>query len=101
MSEPTYTGGPSTQPSFTKPPHTKIPPPHMDLSAHISSLGTRMEKLAIVNDSRFYSMENRMDQYQFEHLQQRIECIEDHLDSQHEKMMAYLRFVFPLPSSQP
>ena len=31
----------------------------MDLSAQISSLGTRMEEIAIVSDSRFYSMEDR------------------------------------------
>ena len=47
----------------------------MDLSAQISSLGTRMEELAVANDTRFYSMEDRIDQYQtgftshFEHLE--------------------------------
>ncbi|KAL6321058.1 hypothetical protein AAG906_012044 [Vitis piasezkii] len=76
--------GPSSQPSFTEPPHTEIPPhqaphtpdhaPWMDLSTQISSLGTRMEELAVVSDTRFYSMEDCMDQYQasftsqFEHL---------------------------------
>nr|CAN68154.1 hypothetical protein VITISV_040298 [Vitis vinifera] len=45
----------------------------------ISSLGTRMEELAVVSDTRFYSMEDCMDQYQtgftyqFEYLQQRFE----------------------------
>ena len=54
-----------------------------------------------------YSMENRMDQYQagftsqFEYLQQSIERIEDHLEHQHEEMMAYLRSVFPFPPPQP
>ena len=67
MSEPTYTTGPSTQPSFPKPPHAKIPPhdpnhaPWMDLSAQISSLGTRMEELVVVSDTQFYSMEYHMD----------------------------------------
>ena len=66
MSELTYTTGPSTQLSFTKPPHTKIPPPQapltldhapwMGLSTQISSLGTRMKELVVVNDTRFYSM---------------------------------------------
>ena len=44
-----------------------------------------------------------MDQHQatFEHLQQRIECMEDRLDSQHEEMMAYLRSMFPPPPPQP
>ena len=75
MSELTYTTGPSTQlsftkpffgPAFTKPPHTKIPPPQapltldhapwMGLSTQISSLGTRMKELVVVNDTRFYSM---------------------------------------------
>ena len=89
MSEPTYTAGPFSQSSFTKSPHTKASPhqaphtpdhvPWMDLSAHISSLGTRMEELTIVSDTQFYSMENRMDQYQtgftsqFEYLQQIFE----------------------------
>ena len=122
----TFTMGPSTQPSFTKPSsgpaftkpmHTEIPLPQapltpdhapwMDLSTHISSLGTCMEELTMVCDTYFYSMEDRMDQYQasftsqFEYLQQRIECIENHLQHQHEEMMAYLCFVFPLPPSQP
>ena len=42
------------------------PPDHapwMDLSTQISSLGTRMEEFAIVSDTQFYSMEDRMDQY--------------------------------------
>ncbi|RVW31221.1 hypothetical protein CK203_082916 [Vitis vinifera] len=67
-----------------EPSHTEIPPhqapyipnhaPWMDLSAQISSLGTRMEEFAIVSDTRFYSMEDCMDQYrtgftsQFEYL---------------------------------
>ena len=82
MSEPTYTERPSTQPSFTEPPQAPLTPNHapwMDLSAHISSLSTHMEELAIVSDSRFYSMENCMDQYQvsftsqFEHLEGRMD----------------------------
>ena len=108
MSEPTYTAGPSTQssfiesssgPVFTEPPHTEIPPhrapltpnhaPLMDLFGQISSLGTHIEKFAIVSDTRFYFMEDRMDQYQvgftsqFEYLQQRFEHIEDRMD-QHQ-----------------
>ena len=61
MSEPTYTTGPSSQPSFTEPPHARTSSHHaphapnhepwMDLSAQISSLGTRMEKLAVVSDT--------------------------------------------------
>ncbi|KAL6340607.1 hypothetical protein AAG906_010515 [Vitis piasezkii] len=76
---------PSTQLSFTKPPHTEIPPhqtphapdhaPWMDLSS-ISYLGTRMEEFVVM-----------------------IERIEDRLESQHEEMMAYLRSVFPPPPS--
>ena len=92
----------------------------MDLSAQINSLGTRMEELAVVSDTRFYSMEDsiyqyqigftsqfehfqqrfeRMDQQQatFEHLQQSIERIESRQESQHEEMMAYLCSVFPPP----
>ena len=84
FSEPSYTARPSSQPSFTELPHTKIPyqaphapdhAPWMDVLAQISSLGTRMEELALVHDTRFYSMEDRIDQYQtgftsrFEHFQ--------------------------------
>ena len=45
-----------------------------------------MEGLAVVSDTRFYSMENRMDQYQtgftsqIEYLQQRFEPMEDRMD---------------------
>ena len=126
LSKPTFTAGPSIQPSFTepssrlaltKPPQTEIPPPQaplapnhapqIDLSAQISSLGTRMEKLAMVGDTHFYSMEDRMDQYQdgftsqFEYLQQRIEHIEDCMEYQHEEMMVYLHSMFPPPPPQP
>ena len=134
----TYIVGPYSQPSFTKPPHTKIPPyqaphapdhsPWMDLSAQISSLGTHMEELVVVSDTRFYSMEDHIDQYQtdftsqfeylrqifecmedrmdqhqatFEHFQQRVKRIKGHIESQHEEMMAYLRSVFPFPPPQP
>ena len=108
MFEPTYTARPFTQPSFidsssglgfTEPLHTEIPPPQeplasnhapqMDLSTQISSLGNRMEELVVASDTQFYSMEDRMDQYQagftsqFEHLQQRFEHIEDRMD-QHQ-----------------
>ena len=113
ISEPTYTAGPSSQSSFTKPLHIETPPhqaPHvpdhatwMDLSAQISSLGTRMEELAVVSDIRFYYMEDCKDQQQtaFEHLQQTIKGIESHQESQHEEMMTYLCSVFPYPPPQP
>ena len=45
-----------------------------------------MEELAIVSDTRFYSMEDLMDQYQtgftsqFEYLQQRFERMKDRMD---------------------
>ena len=70
MIEPSYTVRPSSQPSFTELSHTEIPsqaphaPDHaplMDVSAQISFLGTRMEELALVHDTRFYSMEERID----------------------------------------
>ncbi|KAL6331460.1 hypothetical protein AAG906_011400 [Vitis piasezkii] len=98
-------GRPFSQPSFIEPPYTEIPPhqaPHapdyaswMDLSAQIGSLGTRMEELAIVSDTRFYSMEDCMDQYRtsftslFEYLQ-RFKCMEDHMD-QHQAAFDHLR----------
>ena len=96
MSESVYTTRPSSQPSFTEPPHTESSPhqaphapdhaPQMDLSAQISSLGTRIKELTVVSDTQFYSMKDRIDQYQtgftsqFEHLQQRFEHIEDCMD---------------------
>ena len=66
MAEPSYTSGLSSQPSFIEFPHTEIPSqaphapdhaPWMDVSSQISSLGTRMEELALVHDTHFYSME--------------------------------------------
>ena len=107
LSEPAYTTGPSES-FFTEPSHTEIPSqaphaldhaPWMDLSAQINSLRTRMEELAVVSDTHFYSMEDRIDQYQtgftsqFELLDQRL----GRMDQQHEEMMAYLRSVFPPP----
>nr|CAN70325.1 hypothetical protein VITISV_041471 [Vitis vinifera] len=57
--------GPSSQPSFielpSQAPHAPDHAPWMDVSAQISSLGTRVEELALVHDSRFYSMEEHMD----------------------------------------
>ena len=77
ISEPAYTAGPSEPYDSEIPfqaPHTPDHAPWMDLSAQIISLGTRMEELAVVNDTRFHSMEDRIDEYQtgftsqFEHL---------------------------------
>ena len=109
--EATFSEPMMTEPSFTEPPsqapHAPEHPPWMDLSAQISSLGTRMEELAVVHDTRFYSVEDRIDQYhagftsQIEQLAQRIERLESRQESQHEEMMAYLRFVFPPPPPQP
>ena len=126
MTEFVFTEGPSTQPSytnpslsgptFTKPTYTKIPLPQapptpdhapwIDLSAQISSLGNRWRSLQW-SVTRFYSMEDKMDQYQtrftsqFEYFQQRIDHIQDHMERQHKEMMAYLHFVFPPPPPQP
>ena len=79
MTESFYTARPSSQPSFielpSQAPHAPDHAPWMDVSTQISSLGTRMEELALVHDSRFYSMEEHMDQYQtgvtsqFDHFQ--------------------------------
>ena len=94
MTKPTFIEDPSTLllntepscfgPTFTEPTHTKIPPPqapllltilHGWISTQINSLGTRMEKLVVVSDTYFYSMEDCMDQCQvgftsqFEYLQ--------------------------------
>ena len=111
ISKSAYTAGPSES-FFIEPSHVEIPfqaphapdhAPWMDLSTQISSLGTRMEELAVVNDTRFYSMEDCIDQYQtgftshFEHLEQRLGRFEERMDQQHEEMMAYLRSVFPPP----
>ena len=97
MTEPSYTTGSSSQPSFIELPHTKLPSQAlhasdhvswMDVSTQINSLGTRMEELALVHDARFYSMEKHIDQHQtdfisrFEHFQQRFELIEERMDQQ-------------------
>ena len=92
MTESSFTTGPSSQPSFTElpsqAPHVPDHTPWMDLSAQITSLGTCIEELALVHDSRFYSMEEHLDQYQtrvtsrFDHFQQRFERIEERMDQQ-------------------
>ena len=79
MIESSFTVGPSSQPSFTElPSQAPHVPDHahwMDLSEQISSLGTRIEELALVHDSGFYSMKEHLDQYQigvtswFDHFQ--------------------------------
>ncbi|KAL6314472.1 hypothetical protein AAG906_025957 [Vitis piasezkii] len=106
ISEPAYTAGPSEPYDADipfQPPHTPDHAPWMDLSAQIISLGTRMEELAVVNDTRFHSMEDRIDEYQtdftsqFEHLDQRLGHLEERMDQQDEEMMAYLRSMFPPP----
>ena len=113
FSELSYTEPSFSRHAFTELTHTEIPHPQaspapdhapwMDLSTQINSFGTCMEELAMVSDTRFYSMEDRMDQYQasftsqFEYLQQMIDRIEDGLERQHEKMMPYLHSMFPPP----
>ena len=53
---------------------------------HPPIIGARMEELAVVSDTWFYSMEDRMDHYQtgftykFEGLQQRFQSIEERMD---------------------
>ncbi|RVW98685.1 Retrovirus-related Pol polyprotein from transposon RE1 [Vitis vinifera] len=55
--EATFSEPMMTEPSFTElpsqAPHAPEHPPWMDLSAQISSLGTRMEELAVVHDTHF------------------------------------------------
>ena len=113
FSELSYTEPSFSRHAFTDPTHIEIPHPQaspapghapwMDLSTQINSFGTFMEELAMVSDTRFYSMEDCMDQYQasftsqFEYLQQMIDRIRDRLELQHEKMMPYLHFMFPPP----
>ena len=86
MNELSYIVEPSFQPSFTKIPHIEIPSqaPHaldhahwMDLSAQISLLDTRMEELTVVSDTQFYSMEDRIDQYQTGFISQFEHCNRD------------------------
>ena len=54
-----------------------------------------MEELAVVSDTRFYSMEDLMDQYQtgftsqFEYLQLRFERMDDRMD-QHQVVFEHL-----------
>ena len=92
MTESSFTASPSSQPSFielpSQAPHIHDHASWMDLSAQISSLGTRIEELALVHDSHFYSMEEHLDQYQtgvtsrFDLFQQRFERIEECMDQQ-------------------
>ena len=60
MTKSSFTTGLSSQPSFielpSQAPHAPEHTPWMDVLAQISSLGTHMEELVLVHDSRFYSM---------------------------------------------
>ncbi|RVW13223.1 hypothetical protein CK203_026368 [Vitis vinifera] len=47
------------------------------------------------------SNEQRPIYYMSKALIDRINCIEDHMERQHEEMMAYLRSMFPPPSLPP
>ena len=83
--QPSYTDPSFSRPTFIEPTYTEIPSPQtppaldhapwIDLSTQIISLGTRMEELAMISDTHFYSMEDMLDQYQtgftsqFEYLQ--------------------------------
>ena len=58
------------------------------MTAQISSLGTCMEEFAIVSDSRFYFMEDRMDRYQV-CFTSRFERLEDCMD-EHQATFEYL-----------
>ena len=116
MTKPAYTKGPSTdhapytEPDFsrlayTKPTSTEIPQPQapsisdyapwMDLLVKSTPLVLIWRSLQW-SVTRFYSMEDKMDQYQsgftsqFDYLQQRMDQMEDRLARQHEEMMAYL-----------
>ena len=67
--EPSFSRPALTKLTYTEIPQPKAPPvpdhaPRMCLSAQINSLGTHIEELAVVSDTRFYSMEDRMDKYQ-------------------------------------
>ena len=64
----------------------------MDLSAQISSLGTRMDELTVVSDTRFYSMEDRMDQYQTGFTSQFKYLQWDHLLSHHSLSLLTQRY---------
>ncbi|KAL6327841.1 hypothetical protein AAG906_026515 [Vitis piasezkii] len=122
-SEAMHTAGTSAQPSSIDPPHAHTSP-HEAPYRLISSLGARIEELAIVKDMRFHSMEDRMDHYQtgfteqFQSMQQRFQSIEDRMDqkqatfahilrgliagtNKHEDMMAYIRSVFPPAPPKP
>ncbi|RVW32279.1 hypothetical protein CK203_078974 [Vitis vinifera] len=108
MTEP-LTQGPSSQPSFTEfshratisGSHAPDHAPWMDVSTQISSLGTRMEELALVHDTRFYSMEEHMDHRLHSSISSRALITLRVVRSQHEEMMAYLCSVFPPPPPQP
>ncbi|RVW15678.1 Retrovirus-related Pol polyprotein from transposon RE1 [Vitis vinifera] len=103
MTESSFTAGPSSQPSFTElpsqAPHVPDHAPWMDLS-QISSLGTRMEELALVHDSASTLWRSISISIRLESLLAH-DRIESRQASQHEEMMAYLRSVFPPPPPQP
>ena len=80
-------------------PHAEVPPimdksPLHEVRAHINLLASRIEELAIVEDSCLSSIDARIDSYetrftsQYEQLQQRVNQFK-------ERVMGFLEFVFP------
>ena len=81
--------------------HAEVPPivdesPLYEVRAHINLLASHIEELVAVEDSRFSSIEARIDSYemrltfQYEKLQQRVNQFE-------ERVMGFLESVFPPP----
>ncbi|WKA00236.1 hypothetical protein VitviT2T_018615 [Vitis vinifera] len=62
-----------------------------NLTAQISSLGTRLEEMALANDRRLTPLETRIDGFQ-EEFKAGMQVIR----GQHDEMMAFLRGHFPL-----
>ncbi|KAJ9689237.1 hypothetical protein PVL29_014749 [Vitis rotundifolia] len=62
-----------------------------NLKAQISSLGTCLEEMALANDRRLTSLENRIDGFQ-EEFKASMQVIR----GQHDEMMVFLRSHFPL-----
>ena len=62
-----------------------------NLTAQISSLGTRLEEMALANGQRFTSLETRINDFQ-EEFKAGMQVIR----GQHDEMMVFLRAHFPL-----
>ena len=70
--------------------------PLYEVRPHISSLASHIKELAVVEDSRFSSIEARIDSYEIQ-LTSNYEQPQQRANQFEERVMGFLEFFFPPP----